>query len=54
MAEMFAGLTRIFAVFLVIALIAELAIVVYVHSKINMFADETVNEMLANENSHIL
>jgi hypothetical protein len=44
-AEMFAGLTRILAVFLVIILAAEVAIVVYVQSKINTFAEETLNSL---------
>jgi hypothetical protein len=42
-AEMFAGLTRMLAVFLAIILIAEVVIVVYVQSKINTFAEETLN-----------
>ena len=44
-AEMFAGFTRILAVFLAIILAAEIAIVVYVQSKINMFAEETLNTL---------
>jgi hypothetical protein len=44
-AEMFAGLTRMLAVFLAIILAAEGAIVVYVQSKINTFAEETINAL---------
>ena len=44
-AELFAGLTRILAVFLAIILAAEIAIVVYVKSKINTFAEETLNAL---------
>ena len=44
-AEMFAGLTRMLAVFLAFILVAEAAIVVYVYSKINMFAEETLNTL---------
>jgi hypothetical protein len=42
-AEMFAGLTRMLAVFLAFILAAEVVIVVYVQFKINMFAEETLN-----------
>ena len=42
-AEMFAGLTRMLAVFLAFILAAEVAIVVYVQFKINTFAEETLN-----------
>ena len=44
-AEMFAGLTRILAVFLAFILAAEAAIVVYVQTKINTFAEETLNTL---------
>lgn len=44
-AEMFAGFTWILAVFLAIILAAEVAIVVYVQIKINMFAEETLNTL---------
>jgi len=44
-AEMFADLTRTFAVFLATILAAEVAIVVYVQSKINTFAEETFNAL---------
>ena len=44
-AEMFAGLTRMLAVFLAFILVAEAAIVVYVHSKINTFAEETLKAL---------
>jgi len=44
-AQMFAGLTRMLAVFLAIILAAEVLIVVYVQSKINTFAEETLNAL---------
>jgi hypothetical protein len=44
-AEMFSGLTRMLAVFLAIILAAEVAIVVYVQTKINTFAEETLNAL---------
>jgi hypothetical protein len=44
-AQMFAGLTRILAVFLAIIITAELVIAVYVHFRINTFAEETLNEL---------
>ena len=44
-AQTFAGLTRMLAVFLAIILAAEVAIVVYVQSKINTFAEETLNAL---------
>jgi len=46
-AQMFAGLTRILAVFLVISLAAEAAIVVYAHFRIHKFAEETLNLLTA-------
>jgi len=44
-AQMFAGLTRMLTVFLAIILAAEVAIVVYVHFRINTFAEETLNAL---------
>jgi hypothetical protein len=44
-AQMFAGLTWMLAVFLAIILTAEVAIVVYVHFRINTFAEETLNTL---------
>ena len=44
-AQMFAGLTRMLAVFLAFILTAEAAIVIYVHSKINTFAEETLKAL---------
>jgi len=44
-AEMFAGLTRMLAVFLAFIIVAEAAIVVYVHSKINTVAEGTLNTL---------
>jgi hypothetical protein len=44
-AQMFAGLTRMLAVFLAIILVAEVVIVVYVHFRINSFAEETLNAL---------
>jgi hypothetical protein len=44
-AQMFAGLTRMLAVFLAFILAAEAAIVVYVQFKINTFAEETINAL---------
>lgn len=44
-AEMFAGLTRMLAVFLATILAAEIAIVVYVQTKINTFAEEALNAL---------
>jgi hypothetical protein len=44
-AEMFAGLTRMLAVFLATILGAEIAIVVYVQTKINKFAEEALNAL---------
>lgn len=44
-AETFAGLTRMLAVFLAIILSAEVVIVVYVHFRINAFAEETLNTL---------
>ena len=44
-AEMFANLTRTLAVFLAIILAAEGVIAVYVQSKINTFAEETLNAL---------
>jgi hypothetical protein len=41
--QAFAGLARALAVFLVIMMVLEVAIVVYVRSKINGFAQETLN-----------
>ena len=41
--QAFAGLTRILAVFLVIMMILEVAIVVYVRSRINKFGEDTLN-----------
>jgi len=45
MAEMFTGLTRMLAVFLATILAAEVAIVVYVQTKINTFAEEIINTL---------
>jgi hypothetical protein len=44
-AQMFAGLTRMLAVFLAIILAAEAVIVVYVHFRINTFAEETLKAL---------
>jgi hypothetical protein len=44
-AQMFTGLTRMLAVFLATILAAEVAIVVYVQTKINTFAEETLNAL---------
>ena len=44
-AQMFAGLTYILAVFLAIILASEVAIVVYVHFRINTFAKETLTTL---------
>jgi hypothetical protein len=44
-AELFAGFTRVLAIFLAIILAAEVAIVVYVQRKINTFAEETLNAL---------
>jgi hypothetical protein len=44
-AETFAGLTRMLAVFLAIIIAAEVVIAVYVHSRINAFAEETLNAL---------
>ena len=44
-AQMFAGLTRMLAVFLAIILILEVVITVYVHLRINAFAEETLNAL---------
>jgi hypothetical protein len=44
-ADTFAGLTRLLAVFLAIILAAEVVIVVYVHFRINAFAEETLNAL---------
>jgi hypothetical protein len=44
-AQMFAGLTRMLAVFLAFILVAEAAIVVYVQFKINTFAEETLRAL---------
>ena len=41
--QAFAGLTRVLAVFLVIMMVLEVAIVVYVRSRINEFAQDTLN-----------
>jgi len=41
--QAFAGLARVLAVFLVIMMVLEVAIVVYVRSRINEFARETLN-----------
>ena len=44
-AQMFVGLTRMLAVFLAIILILEVVITVYVHLRINAFAEETLNAL---------
>jgi len=44
-AQSFAGLTRTLAVFLAIILVLEVVIVVYVHFRINVFAEEALNEL---------
>jgi hypothetical protein len=44
-AQSFAGLTQMLAVFLAIILAAEVVIVVYVHFRINAFAEETLNAL---------
>jgi hypothetical protein len=44
-AQMFAGLTLLLAVFLAIILILEVVITVYVHFRINVFAEEALNEL---------
>jgi hypothetical protein len=44
-AQSFAGLTLMLAVFLAIILAAEVVIVVYVHFRINAFAEETLNAL---------
>jgi hypothetical protein len=44
-AQMFAGLTYVLAVFLAIILASEVAIVIYVHFRINTFAKETLNTL---------
>jgi hypothetical protein len=44
-AQMFTSLTRMLAVFLAIIIAAEVVIVVYVHSKLNTFAKETLNAL---------
>jgi hypothetical protein len=41
--QAFAGLTRALAVFLVIMMVLEVAIVVYVRSRINKFGEDTLN-----------
>jgi len=41
--QAFAGLTRVLAVFLVIMMVLEVAIVVYVRSRINEFTKDTLN-----------
>ena len=43
--DTFAGLTHLLAVFLAIILAAEVVIVVYVHFRINAFAEETLNAL---------
>jgi hypothetical protein len=45
-AQMFAGLTLMLTIFLAIILAAEVAIVVYVHFRINNFAEETLKPLL--------
>ena len=45
MAQTFADLLRIFAVLLLIILVAEMIVVVNVHFKINAFADESLNAL---------
>jgi hypothetical protein len=42
-AQMFAGLTGMLAVFLAIIIVLEVVISVYAHSRINAFAEETLN-----------
>ncbi len=44
-AEMFAGLTRMLAVFLAVIIVAEVAIVVYVQFRINRFAEGILNAL---------
>jgi hypothetical protein len=44
-AQSFAGLTRMLAIFLAIILVLEVVITVYVHFRINAFAEETLNEL---------
>jgi hypothetical protein len=44
-AQMFAGLTLLLAIFLAIILILEVVITVYVHFRINAFAEETLNAL---------
>ena len=44
-AQSFAGLTRMLAVFLAIIIAVEMVIVVYVHFRINAFAEETLNAL---------
>jgi hypothetical protein len=44
-AQMLAGLTLMLAVFLAIILVAEVVITVYVHFRINTFAEETLNAL---------
>ena len=44
-AQIFASLTLMLAVFLAIIMAAEVVIVVYVHSKLNTFAEETLNAL---------
>ena len=44
-AQMLAGVTRMLAVFLVIIIIVEAVVAVYVHFKINVFAEETLREL---------
>jgi hypothetical protein len=44
-AQSFAGLTRMLAAFLAIIIAAEVVIVIYVHFRINTFAEETMNAL---------
>jgi hypothetical protein len=44
-AQSFANLTRMLTVFLAIILAAEAVIAVYVHFRINTFAEETLNAL---------
>ncbi|MDX1813714.1 MAG: hypothetical protein R3319_02895 [Candidatus Bathyarchaeia archaeon] len=44
-AQMFAGLTFMLAVFLIIMIAIEMAVLVHVHFRINVFAEETLSEL---------
>jgi hypothetical protein len=43
--QMLVGLTRLLAVFLAIIIAIEVVIAVYAHSRINAFAEETLNSL---------